>query len=644
MKNLINGWRLRRTAKAIFGWRKLRPAQLRAMRAITRGRDTLTVMPTGAGKSAIYQVPAAMLDRPTLVISPLLALQTDQMAGLNQRDDQRIRAVRISSAETPAGQRESLAAIREGRARFLFVTPEQLANPDRRAEIRDLNPGLVAVDEAHCLSTWGHDFRPDYLTLGHAIDDLAPIRRGWRRLFGRRGPRPVVVALTATASPPVREDIVARLRLRAPELIITGLDRPNLHLATIHCPTEDHRWRRLLALLDNEQARSGRCGIIYVATRRAAEQTAQRLQEDGFAADHYHGGLAAGTRTRKHEQFLAGEIPVMVATSAFGMGIDKPDIRWVIHLALPDSPDSYLQEIGRAGRDGAPARASLLFRAEDVGLQRYFAGGTPSEIEIRDLVAVLRQHPHSRAQLREVSGFSARKLTSLITLLEQVGAVATDADDMLASPAHAPLPVDAARLALAEVERHQTIGRSRIDMMRGFAESRACRGQALLTYFGDRVDGPCGHCDNCDAQPHANATGPAGARAGASVVGASARRGGAATGTSAGSPAGGPDPAGSSGDRPTASSTGRSRVAPTQRGNTTSTHDGAPAVNAAGSDAEPYPLHATVRHKAWGSGTVLGYESDKMTVLFDSVGYKTLAVSVVRKGNLLTLESADQSS
>jgi ATP-dependent DNA helicase RecQ len=556
------------------------------MRALLRGRDGMVILPTGAGKSAVYQVPATLLDGPTLVISPLLALQQDQIAGLAGRDNDLTRAVRVSSAETPKQQRAALDAIREKRARFLFITPEQLAQPERLAEVRDLRPALVAVDEAHCLSAWGHDFRPDYLTLGEALAQLAPVHKG-RRGRVHIGRRPVIVALTATASPPVRDDISSRLRLLDPEVVITGLDRPNLRLEAVQCPTEDHRWRRLVALLDEER---GGSGIIYVPTRRAAEELAVRLREHGVRAEHYHGGMTGSIRTKRHEAFLAGEVPVMVATSAFGMGIDKPDIRWVAHMALPDSPDSYLQEIGRAGRDGGPSRAVLLFRSEDVALQRYFTGGTPAESEIRDLVAVVRQAPRTRDELRTISRFSARKLTQLLSLLEEVGAVATDADGRLFSPATAALPVDAARLALAEVERHQTVQRTRIDMMRQFAESRSCRGQTLLAYFGDRLDVACGHCDNC-------AIGPA-PEAPVTI--------------------------------PVAATPRVPRQAPR------------PAVTTAAPPGKwenaPYPLHSTVRHQSWGTGTVLGYDDDRMTVLFDSVGYKTLSVGVVRTQNLLVLE------
>jgi ATP-dependent DNA helicase RecQ len=491
MRELLRARRLRRTARDVFGWDRLRPPQLRAMRALLRRRDALVVLPTGAGKSAVYQVPALLVPGPTLVISPLLALQQDQIAGLNARPNAAARAVRVSSAETPRQQEEAIEAVRSGTARFLFITPEQLARPDRLEQVRTLAPALVVVDEAHCLSTWGHDFRPDYLTLGHALDALTPGRTG---LLRRRRGRPPVIALTATASPPVREDIAGRLHLRDPEVVVAGLDRPNLFIQASRCRDDEHRWRRLVALVRSER---GRSGIVYVPTRRAAEDLAARLTESGHPAEYYHGGLAAKARSQRHDAFLAGRIPVMVATSAFGMGIDKPDIRWVAHVALPDSPDSYLQEIGRAGRDGQPAHVLLLFRPEDTALQRYFTSGAPPETELRDLVAVLRQRPHTRAELRELSGFGARKLTQMVTLLEETGSVVEDSDGKLRCPDGAPVPVEAARRALVEVERHQILARSRIDMMLQFAEDGGCRGRAILTYFGDRLDGPCGHCDNC---------------------------------------------------------------------------------------------------------------------------------------------------
>jgi ATP-dependent DNA helicase RecQ len=539
------------------------------MRAVAAGRDALVVMPTGAGKSAIYQVPGTLAQGPTLVVSPLLALQEDQVAALAGRGDERLRAVRISSAETPAQRERALADLREGRARFLFITPEQLAQPQRLAEIRALRPALVAIDEAHCISAWGFDFRPDYLALGQVIDQLG---------------RPPVVALTATASPPVREDIIERLRMRDPKVVLTGLDRPNLHLSVVHCPSEELRWQRLLGCLSQLTGP----GIVYAPTRRGAEELAARLTAAQHPATFYHGGLASGERSRRHREFLAPDAPIMVATSAFGMGIDKPDIRWVLHVALPDSPDSYLQEIGRAGRDGQPAQVILLWRAEDVALQRFFTGGGPDRAELTALAAAVHQGPIGRRKLAETSGLGTRKLGTLLALLEQVGAVATTAKGALTAPPYAPTPAAAATAALAEYERYQRVQRSRIEMMRSLAESTGCRGQALLAYFGEHAPRPCGHCDNCQHRPLAS---PDAARAAASIASAGTPRRAASTVA--------PDPG-----------------------------DG------------PWPVHSQVRHPKWGPGTVLRYEAEKVTLLFDEVGYKTLSVPVVCEQNLLTLVDA----
>jgi ATP-dependent DNA helicase RecQ len=542
MKLPVYGPRLRKVARQQFGWPSLRPGQFGPMRAALRRRDALIIMPTGAGKSAIYQIPAVLLPGPTVVISPLLALQQDQIAALNERSSQSVRAVRVSSAETPHQQRAAIQEIRDGKAEFLFITPEQLSNPDRLAEVKALKPGLVAVDEAHCISAWGPDFRPDYLQLGDLIEGIG---------------RPPVLALTATASPPVREDIIARLHLRKPEIHVSNLDRRNLFLEVAHCPDEDYRWRRLTALLDE----AGGPGIIYVATRRGAEELAARLTEAGYNADFYHGGMAGGPREERHVAFSADKIDIMVATSAFGMGIDKSNIRWVAHVALPDSPDSYLQEIGRCGRDGEPARALLLWRAEDEAIQRFFTGGAPDLVEIRELAAALRSGPQTKTALKNATGLGPRKLGQMLGLLEQVGAAINGSGTKWTVPVFAPLPAAAADAAIAEHERQQVVQRSRTEMMRGFAQTQGCRSQTLLAYFGEHLKKRCGHCDNC-------------------VEGVAA-----------------PPPS-------------RKDV--------------------------PFPVHGRVRHAEWGAGMVMGYEEDKMTVLFDEVGYKTLAVSVVIENNLLT--------
>jgi len=551
-RDVQNTGRLRRVARDRFGWPTLRPEQLAAMRAVMAGRDAIVVLPTGAGKSACYQVPAMLLDGATVVVSPLLALQQDQIAALADRRDPELAAVRISSAESTGEVRDALAALRERRARFVFLTPEQLADPDRVAQLRTARPALVAVDEAHCISAWGHDFRPDYLQLGRAVRELG---------------RPPVIALTATASPPVRDDIVSRLGLTDPRVVIGGLDRPNLFLEAVQCVDEEQRWQRLLGRVRDSPAP----GIVYAPTRRITEELAGRLCAAGIVAQAYHAGLSAGERERRHEAFLEDEVPVMVATTAFGMGIDKPNIRWVNHVSLPDSPDSYLQEIGRAGRDGYPAQALLLFRTEDEGLRKFFSAASVDEPEIERVAAVIRTvGPLSRAALAERCDLSPRRVSQLISVLEETGAAIVGAGGRISTPRYAPSPREAAALAVEQAERRQTVQRSRLAMMRTFAESRTqCRGQFLLAYFGDHLDRPCGHCDVC-------------------------LRRGLDTDSAA--------------DEPLA-----------ERG--------------------PYPVHSTVHHAEWGSGMVLRYEGEQMTVLFDEVGYKTLSVPVVLRQGLLTAEA-----
>jgi ATP-dependent DNA helicase RecQ len=532
--------RLRAVARSRFGWEQLRADQLAAMKAVMAGRDILVVAPTGAGKSAVYQVPGVLLDGPTVVVSPLLSLQQDQLAGLAERGHADLAGAALSSATSAGQRRAALEAASSGDLEYLFVTPEQLADPDRLAMLRRARPSLVAVDEAHCISAWGFDFRPDYLQLGRAIEELG---------------RPPVVALTATASPPVREDIVDRLGLRDPVVVVAGLDRANLFLESAQCVDEDQRTRRLVRRLRE----SAMPGIVYTPTRRTTQELAARLTDDGLHAAAYHGGMRVADRRRLHTAFLDGDVPVMVATNAFGMGIDKPDVRWVVHVSLPDSPDSYLQEIGRAGRDGQPAYALLLYRLEDTGLRRFFTGAVPDLEQLTLVADALRAGPLARSRLRERTGLGPRRLGEYLGLLEQVGAAAAVRTGRWSAPPLAPSPAKAAQEALDQARRRRTVERSRLDMMSELAQTTGCRTRALLAYFGEVLDQPCGHCDNC----HEGLTGEA-------------------------------------------------------------------------SQEGPYPLHSRLTHPDWGTGTVLRYEGEQMTVLFDDVGYKTLSVPVVVEQRLLT--------
>ncbi len=475
-------------ARETFGWKEIRPGQEAAVESVLAGRDTLVVMPTGAGKSAIYQIAGLLGEGLTLVLSPLLALQRDQQLSLEANVDETEVAV-LNSSLSAGARKEVLDRARAGELRFLFLAPEQLAT-DARDVLQQADIRLAVVDEAHCVVSWGSDFRPDYGRLGSALDELG---------------HPTVLALTATAAPPIRSEIVDRLHLRDAVISVAGFDRPNLHLAAEFFVEADAKDEALRAAVRDEPG----CGIVYSGTRSETERLAELLTRAGIDAAAYHAGLGAKKRRRVQDDFLAGDVRVIVATTAFGMGIDKPDVRFVFHATIADSLDSYYQEIGRGGRDGDPARARLFYRQQDLGLRKFFAG---TGSQHKRLIPVLRAlgsagAPTSLDELAGAVGLSKRRLAGVLQRLTEAEAIVAD------SSTATPLGVDEDEV-LRRVEeltaRRASFERSRLDMMRQYAEdTETCRRALLLTYFGEPFEPPCGNCDLCDSGIVADADGAA---------------------------------------------------------------------------------------------------------------------------------------
>jgi ATP-dependent DNA helicase RecQ len=450
-------------ARDRLGFAQLRPGQLQAVAAASAGRDVLAVLPTGGGKSAIYELAGIVRGGPTIVVSPLIALQNDQLAHLRAAG---LTAVVLNSQQ-PAREHAAALAAACGPDAFVFLSPEQLSNDGTRDVLRHATPGVFAVDEAHLISQWGHDFRTDYMRLGAQADALQV---------------PVRIALTATASPPVRDEIVRRLGLRDPEIVIGDFDRPHIALAAQHVQAEREKRRELVAAAAELEG----AGIVYAATHADAEAAHAALAAAGERVALYHAGLSARTRRAAMAAFLDGSARIVAATVAFGMGIDKPDVRWIVHVDPPPSLDAYYQEIGRAGRDGGAAHALLLHRAQDFGAAVHLTARGVSRASVARVATLLASGDDVPA---------TRATTAGLVRLADLGAAAWDA----AGGVHwtGTLTVAAAvEGSEAETTRENEVERSRLEMMRRYAEHTGCRRSFLLSYFGQDYPGPCGNCDN----------------------------------------------------------------------------------------------------------------------------------------------------
>ena len=476
----ISQARVRATLKKVFGLDEFRPGQEEVVRSALDRRNTLAIMPTGAGKSLCYQLPAVLLPGTTVIISPLIALMKDQCDKLVELG---LAASQVNSAQTAQETKDAVDHIAEARHEFAITTPERFTQPEFLETLRGLKIDLVVIDEAHCISQWGHDFRPAYLELGRAIKSLGS---------------PPVLALTATAPPPVIEDIRTQLDLPDLHVVNTGTHRPNLKYEAINVDNDDDKQRRLLEILDGADG----IGIVYTATVKHAEAIAELLQARGMAAARYHGRLAAKERHDIQERFMRGELKAIVATNAFGMGIDKADIRFVIHYDLPPSIDAYYQESGRAGRDGEDARCVLLFLKSDQRTHLFFMGKKYPRFDdiaaVHGALARMKAHRDAVAiDAIDAPGVGERKLSVVLSMLAELGEIEQD-DDGNVSLTRRDIDEQTITDLSARYEARQASDRGKLDAMIAYAQSALCRWQLILRQFGESLgEGDCGDCDNC---------------------------------------------------------------------------------------------------------------------------------------------------
>jgi ATP-dependent DNA helicase RecQ len=525
-----------------FGFPDFREGQREVIAAILAGKDSVVVMPTGSGKSLCYQLPAMMFAGATLVVSPLIALMKDQVDALKARG---LPATFINSS---LGEREQWAridALRQGRFKLVYVAPERFRSGRFLEALKSIQVSLFAVDEAHCISTWGHDFRPDYLRLKGVVQAL-----------NGAGQRASTVALTATATPYVRSDIIKQLGLANPETFVSGFDRPNLTIDVVHTEKEREKIARIKRLAKTHDG----SGIIYAATRKAVEQVALQLQGQGLSVSAYHAGMGDSARVKAQEDFMTSRTQMIVATNAFGMGIDKSDIRFIAHYQMPGSIEAYYQEIGRAGRDGLASSCVLLFNYADKNTHDFFIEGSYPSVElIRDVYNALvstglKRIELSAAEIAKRAGLrNEMAVQSALYLLERaghlqrvanpgsplwvkhvtlaaggVGAAQTAGDaGVFVPPAVVALesttknttrrargivmldnvPSTKLRLTPADVERRAALERRKLREIIEFCYSEYCYRAYILDYFGDRHHArQCGTCGNC--APHSAARTP----------------------------------------------------------------------------------------------------------------------------------------
>lgn len=481
---------LRKALQHYFGFPDFRDGQIEVVQSILAGKDAMVVMPTGSGKSLCYQFTSHMLDGVTVVVSPLIALMKDQVDALHAR------GIQASCLHSGLASRESyqrLDALRAGDLKLMYVAPERFRDPRFVSALDQAPPAMIAVDEAHCVSQWGHDFRPDYLRIGNMV---------------RRYPGDRILGLTATATAPVQEDIARHLGLgqdgRAePAIFVHGFARPNLYIQVNRVATHQEKFSRIRSCIDRWS-----CGIVYCSTRKQVEKVAAHLKSQGLDVPSYHGGMSDALRTRMQDRFMNREVDVVVATNAFGMGVDRADVRFVVHWDVPGSMEAYYQEIGRAGRDGQDAHVELLYNFADVRTQEFFLeGSNPSRESVLELyeliVRTCASYPIARNadewadQLHSTNNGMA--VQTAMALLERAGLIERQPEPGTRTLAVFPSPSPNLSMLEEQLERlaaKAAHDRARLDALLSYVQSTQCRHRRILEYFGEPMEAD--HCEACD--------------------------------------------------------------------------------------------------------------------------------------------------